>query len=244
MAAFGRKYPRSGRAPGRARGGIRRGGNKPRKMWRAKVARVAKGVALRNLETKNLTVDIGLATIYKDGGDVISNSTPWSSYPLRNISIGTGAVDVIGDEVTLKQFNIHLMLRNASATSLNSHFRVMVGWFLPNVTSIGNNWRIGTGGDATSAFIRTPNDQLTIWKKLIHDRVYPVDSLISGVTAMRDVRINLKMHNKKYTFDPSSKFGTKDDLVILVTASTPTGTPLTNPAGSIDGYYRVWYKDG
>lgn len=213
-------------------------------MWRAKVARVAKGVVLRNLEQKNLTVDLGLTTIWKDGGDVSGNAQPWLSYPLRQISSGTGAVDVIGDEIILKQANFRFLFRNDATSQTVTSFRVMIGWLNPNVTNVGSNWRIGTSGDAITAFIRTPMDQVTIWKKLLHDKSYPVNSILTGVNNMRDVHINLNMHNKKYMFDPVSKAGTHEDLVVMVTASTGSGTPLTTSAGQLDGFYRVWYKDG
>jgi len=214
------------------------------KKWRSKVARVAKNVALRNQEQKSITLDLGAAGLYKDGGDTVSNSQPWSSFILRSLTSGVGAADVIGDEMTLKRFNLHLMFRNDAASQVDTAFRVMVGWLNPNVSSIGSNWRIGTGGDSIAAFIRTPLDQNTIWKKLLHDRVYTVNSIITAQNHMRKVTINLNMHNKKYMFDPVSKLGIHEDLVVLVTGSSATGTALTTVIGGIDGFMRIWYKDG
>jgi len=221
-----------------------RGRYKSRKVWRAKVARVAKSTALRNLETKNITGDITAQTIYKDGGDVSGNASPFAFYPLSLLVPGTGPNDVVGDEITLKMCNFRLSLRNAASVSLNSRFRVMVGWLKPNVTNIGNNWRIGTFGDSMSAFIRNPNDEVAIWKKLLWDKTYAVNSMVTGTNQFANVHINLKMHNKRYSFDRTSLNGTNEDLVCLVTASIPDGTTLTSIAGFVDGYFRVWYKDG
>lgn len=221
-----------------------RGRNKSRKVWRTKVARVAKSVALRNLETKNFTVDIAAQTLYKDGGNVISNPAPLAIYPLKLIVNGTGPNDALGDEVTLKMINWRFMFRNASSVSVNSRVRIMIGWLKPNVVSIGNNWRIGTFGDSVSAFIRQPNDEVAIWKKLLWDKSYACNSMITGTNQFTDIHINMKMHNKKYSYDTASKNGTNEDLVALVTASIPDGTTLESITGFIDGYARIWYKDG
>lgn len=221
-----------------------RGRNKSAKVWRAKVARVAKNVALRAQETKQITLDIFPTTVYKDGGATSGQTTPFTVYPLRNVIQGTSNDDMIGDQITLKGINLRLNWRNSSASQTVSYVRVMVGWINPNVTTIGQNWRMGTAGDAVSAFLRRPSDADAIWKKVLVDRIYSVKSILTGVDNMGLMNIQVPLHNRKYEFSETTPFaGVHDDLVILVTCSSPGGVTLTTGVGVIDGFVRFWYKD-
>lgn len=244
-----------------------RGRNKSGKVWRAKVARVAKNVTLRNQETK-LYEYIGansgsggssaLIPLYSNGGSTSGSNIPYSDAPLFNIDVGTDKNKRVGNEITLKGMHIRASFENDPANVGITQARVILAWIDPNFSvssiSAANILYIpsATGNNVLTAQLKGPTHQDTIIRKVVVDRVFniaPGNQVTSGTVnnQIRHVlfKMNVKFHNKKYQFISATNgiAGENEDLVMFVFAFQPG---LTNTAQVLNLRFtnRIYYKDG
>lgn len=216
---------------------------KATKRWKAKVARVAKSVTLRNLETKRYSGDITQTLIYKNGGPTAASTNAFTIFPLRNIAVGTDEGSRIGNQITLKRMNWRFVFDNILLADVK--FRVTMGWIHnADLSTIPLTEVYIGGGDISSRFVRRPLDPFALFTSVIHDKVYRLDQDYVNEPIRRNVDIHIPMHNKKHNYSTNaSNGGATEELVCIVTATDYIGVDLADDVGLVDGFFRVWYKD-
>lgn len=244
-----------------------RRGNKSRKVWRAKVARVAKSVTLRNQETKyyeyigaNTGVggSSGLIPLYSNGGATSGSNIPYSDLPLDFIDVGGQKNQRIGNQITLKGMHIRGSFENDPASVGMTQARVILAWIDPNFSvssiSAGNLLYLpaATGNNVLTAQLKGPTHQDTIIRKVVMDRIFsiePGNSVTSGGVnnqiRHKMFKINVPFHNKKYQFISGTAGinGEHEDLVMFMFAFQP-GAVNTQQVLNVRITNRIYYKDG
>lgn len=240
--------------------------NKSAKVWRAKVARVAKAVTLKSSETKRYliaganTASGGAAAIiplYSNGGSVSAATGPYVDYPLQYIDQGDGLTQRTGNRIILKGLHAHLQVEGDPNFLGNTHVRVTLAWVDPNFTLTPFTYQnlylnaISASNTTTNAFIRHGTDNDTIIRKVVFDRVYAISTVnqsTGGTTVnqvpQRLIRINIPLHNRMYQFvnSGSGSGGEADDLIMFMSAYTP-GRASTDPVANVRMNRKVYYKD-
>lgn len=244
-----------------------RGRNKSGKVWRAKVARVAKRVTLQNQETKyyeyvgvNGTVGgtLGLIPLYSNGGSISGSNAPYADLPLDNIDVGDNKNQRSGTVITLKGMHIRGSFENDPNNLGNLQVRVILGWIDPNFNISGITAAnilylpAAAGSTVLDAQIKGPTAVDSIFKKVIVDRTFNVSpgNPVASATALNQVRrhgfkMNVAFHNKKYQFISNTNGigGESEDLAMFVFAFQP-GFVNTQQVGNLRINNRVYYKDG
>jgi len=244
-----------------------RGRNKSGKVWRAKVARVAKAVTLRNVETKRYTIGGANTTsggagalipLYSNGGTTSAATGPYVDFPLLYIDQGDNLNQRTGNGIVLKGMHAHLQVEGDPSFLGNCHVRVTLAWIDPNYTSTPLSYQnvylnaIGAYNTTTNSFIRHGTDNDSLIRKVVFDRVYSlatINSPASGGSNTNNVpqkliRINLAFHNKMFRYVSSTAGigGESEDLIMFMTAYTP-GRANTEQVANVRMYRKVYYKD-
>lgn len=240
--------------------------NKSAKKWRAKVARVAKNVTIRNQETKyyewtgvNSTVGGtgALIPLFSNSGSSSGATIPFSDLPLDNIDQGPGKNQRLGTQITLKGLHMRMRFVQDPNNVFFTQVRVVLGWLDPNFgsVSLSNIFNLPTlpGNDVIQAFIKGPTHENTVFRKVLVDRVInlPVQNAVpgasTGVQALlsKTVKINVPFHNKKYQYISGTigVNGEHEDLWLFVTA-VGVGQANTVQVANMGINGRVYYKDG
>lgn len=243
-----------------------RGRNKSGKVWRAKVARVAKNVTLKNQETKyyeyvgSNTATGGAGTViplYSNGGSTSGSQAPFSDLPLINIDQGSGKSQRLGSQITLKGMHMRLNLQQDPNNQYFTQVRIIVAWTDPNFSTItaGNLFHSPAvaGNQVIAAQLKGPTHQDSILRKVLVDRVfnlsvgnapYSASNLLQTLTN-RVQKINIPFHNKKYQFisGTAAILGEHEDLRVFMFAYSP-GIANTIQVSNVYMNNRVYYKDG
>ena len=243
-----------------------RGRNKSAKKWRAKVARVAKNVAVKNQETKyyewtGVNNSVGgsgaIIPLFSNSGSSSGATIPFSDLPLDNIDQGTAKNQRLGTQITLKGLHLRMRLEQDPNNTFYTQVRVILGWLDPNFgsVSLANIFNLPTlpGNNVVQAFIKGPTHENTVFRKVLVDRLInlPVQNTAFGATTAvqslisRVVKVNVPFHNKKYQFISGTAGinGEHEDLWLFVTAYSPgQGSTVQVANMGING--RVYYKDG
>lgn len=239
--------------------------NKSGKVWRAKVARVAKTVTLRNLETKlyewtgkNSALNGAgtLITLYSNGGDTSGSNAPFQTLPLQFINPGTDEQSRIGNQITLKGMKLRFLFENDPAYTGITYVRIIVGWIDPNLTTVtaGNllYQPALAGTNIISQMLKGPSHENSVLRRVVVDRLITLapGNQVSGGAAVNQIRpvvvkVNANMHNKKYKFvnESAAQFGEQEDLYLFMFAFSP-GQINTQIVANARLNGRVYYKDG
>lgn len=235
-------------------------------MWRSKVARVAKSVTLRAVETKCYQINGdnsgpggGLLAIplYSNGGSTSGATGPWLDFPLRYIDVADGITERNGNRITLKGMHIHAQIEGESAALGNTHVRISLAWVDPN-SAVGSyvyqnlyDNAIAGSNTTTNAFLRHGTDANAVIRKVLYDKVFalntgnlPTGGSLNSQIGQRLVRIHIPFHNKLYQFinAASGIGGEKEDLLMFATAFTP-GQANTVRVANVRLYRKIYYKD-
>jgi len=242
-----------------------RGRNKSAKVWRAKVARVAKSVTLKNQETKlyeyigsnsGVNGSSGLIPLYSNGGDTSGSNAPHQHLPLKYINVGTDEQSRIGNKITLKGMRLRFAIENDGTYVGMTQVRIICAWLDPNFTTItaGNLLYVpsATGNNVVVAQMKGPTHENSVIRRVVFDRVvnvYP-GNIVSGAAPVNQNHhvlktFNVNFHNKKYQFVNESvgQTGELDDLYIFMFAYAP-GQINTTQVANVRFTGRVYYKDG
>lgn len=244
-----------------------RGRNKSGKVWRAKVARVAKRVTLQNQETKcyefsgTNTVATGNKSqiqLYSNGGVTSASTTAYWDLPLQYIDQSLTVTGRVGNEITLKGMHLRCLLIQDPTNQYPVYFRIIVGYVDPNLTgiTIGNlltDYNSGSANNVINSQIRGPTRPGSVLRKVLVDRVYKVEQSPIGTTGAtsintlgtRMVKFNIPLHNKKYKFisSTSGADGEQEDLSVFMFAWSQ-GQANTVIVGNVQPTYAIYYKDG
>lgn len=245
--------------------------NKSGKVWRAKVARVAKRVTLQNQETKcypwvgvNSAAGgtFGIIPLYSNAGSTSGVAAPYIDLPLDNIDTGVTKGTRVGNDITLKGMTMHLQFQQDENNTFPTKIRVMMCWVDPNfstssiLTSTLLENAAVAGNDVITALIRGPNRPDSIIRKVVMDRVYSVNTMnapylptapATNVNRIgtHNAKLNVRFHNKKYQFInvAAGSNGEKEDLMMFVWGWAP-GQANTVQVANMKVAARVYYKDG
>lgn len=235
-------------------------------MWRAKVARVAKNVTLRNQETKcyeyiglNVTPggDQQAIPLFSNAGSVSGVPSPYRDLPLDNIDQGTARNQRIGNVITLKGMHMKLGFQIDPNVSLHTLIRVVIGWIDPNLASVSNANLLRNpavaGTNVIQAQLVGPTEPDTILRKVLVDRVYDVRigeapfTILNNIPQIveRHIKLHIPFHNKKYQFVSGATGigGEMEDLAMFVWGY---GVSQANTVQVANMYVnnRIYYKDG
>lgn len=240
--------------------------NKSGKVWRAKVARVAKNVTIRNQETKlyewiGVNSSVGGSTavipLYSNGGSSSGVASPFQDLPLDNIDQGTGKNQRLGNQITLKGMHLRFQFEQDPNNQFFTQARVVIGWLDPNFgsVSLANVFYLSTvaGNNTVNAFVKGPTHQDTVFRKVLVDRIInlplqqePYTKVVTPQTLLsKVVKMDIPFHNKKYQFISGTVGinGEHEDLWMFVTAYAPGQSNATQVANMrVCG--RIYYKDG
>lgn len=243
-----------------------RGRNKSGKVWRAKVARVAKAVTLKNSETKRYVIGGAntsnggagaLIPLFSNGGTTSAATGPYVDYPLQYIDQGDNITQRTGNRIILKGLHAHLQVEGDPNNLGNTHVRVTFAWVDPNFSLTPFTYQnvylnaITSNNTTTNAFIRSGVDNDSIIRKVVFDRVYalstinlPTGGTLTNQVPQKLIRINLPLHNRnfQYVSSTSGSTGEADDLIMFMTAYTP-GQANTVQVANVRMYRKVYYKD-
>lgn len=222
--------------------------NKSRKVWRSKVARVAKNVTLRNLETKRIGANVITNTVQAQGfaGTISATNT------MSIITQGTAKGQRVGDMITLKGMTFKFLYANTGAISPNNTCMMRVSLFKIDpyltVSSLTRDQFFIDGATAArpvaSMFVRGPNEDTSIVQKTYFDKVFTFVPAIANVNNAKHFTVNVPMHNTKFKFQSAAvDAGDQFDIVLVVQAWI-SGAAAGDDTGEIITDYRIYWKDG
>jgi len=230
-----------------------RGRNKSGKMWRAKVARVAKNVTLRNLETKRIGFNL-ISNMTQSAGATGAIGLAQNNIMFGLIQ-GTGRQERIGNMITLKGIHFKFNWDSVGQANLSNtvHIRVSLFKVDPFLLSAGvaafTRDQLFIDG-ATAArpmanlYVRGQNEDQAVIQKVYFDRVFTFNPSLSLAVNAKHFRVMVPMHNMKFKF-ASNTSGSGDDFdLVLVTQAWVAGSATDDDTGTVITDYRIYYKDG
>lgn len=227
--------------------------NKSGKMWRAKVARVAKNVTLRNLETKRIGFNV-VNNVTQSAGATGAIGLGQSNIMFGLIQ-GVGRAERIGNQITLKGINFKFNWDSVGQANLSNTVMIRVSLFKvdPFLLTAGvatfTRDQLFIDG-ATSArpmanlYVRGSNEDQGVIQKVYFDRIVTLNPSLSVAVNSKHFTVKVPMHNMKYKFASNSSGNGDEYDLVLVTQAWVAGSATDDDTGTIITDYRIYYKDG
>lgn len=227
--------------------------NKSGKMWRAKVARVAKNVAIRNLETKRIGFNV-ISNVTQSAGASTALALGQTNI-MFGLTQGVGRAQRIGNQITLKGINFKFTWDSVGQANLSNTVHIRVSLFKVDpfllTAGVANFTRDQLFIDGATVarpmanlYVRGANEDQGVIQKVYFDRVVTFNPTLSVAVSAKHFMVKVPMHNMKYKYaSDSSGNGDEYDLV-LVTQAWVAGSAKDDDTGTIITDYRIYYKDG
>lgn len=221
--------------------------NKSRKVWRAKVARVAKATTLRAVETLRLGSTLTAANLLQPAS--LASNVAFSK-PTDLLVQGPDSDEIVGREIILKGMQKNFVFYNTGTINPDQPRMVRVlclkiDPYVSSSTLAYNQLFVqGSSPDPGTWILRTEKEPTSIIQKVYYDRMFTLPAVnIAGQYAFRHVKSHVDFHNMKWRRNTAaSVIGSDFDIIWALMSWVPG-----NAAGDANVLYssddRLYYKD-
>lgn len=225
-------------------------GAKSVKKWKAKVARVAKSVTLKNVETKRVH-SLG-GPFYSNQLDVTTPGVGYIENAMLSMLQGSTQNDFLGREIILKGMKKRFNFSNTLVDGPDNQAAVRISCFkvVPYETlsalTVSQLYISGAGcyNQPPLWIVRSHNEPNNIVRAVYYDKVHYIrPSYLAGQLHQTKVSINIDFHNMKFKFATDAAItGSEFDIIWVVTSYKPNNS-VTQKNVQFYEQQDIYYKD-